>query len=70
MEGKTFTLTSDQYNAISKWADNHKCSCRHGNRPSKSCCGGEISYIFTPTTIGTAISAQCFCGQELVLDTF
>lgn len=27
--------------------------------------GGHISYIFTPTSIGTAVSVKCFlCGEE------
>jgi len=65
---KNFCLTDEEYNNIKVWADTHKCSYRRGNRPSSSCCGGEISVIFTPTTIGTAISARCICGEELELE--
>lgn len=67
---KNFCLTDEEYSAIKEWADTHECNCRSSNRPSKSCCGGEISVIFTPTTIGTAISARCICGKEFELDNF
>ena len=65
---RKFQLTEEEYKAIEKWANTHECSCKHGNIPSRSCCGGEISVIFTPTTIGTAISARCICGDEIDLD--
>lgn len=65
---KKFCLTDEQYDTIKKWAETHECTSRHGNRPSRFCCGGEISVTFTPTTIGTAISAHCVCGKKLELD--
>lgn len=65
---KEFCLTDEEYDEIKQWADTHECTCRRGDRPSKSCCGGEISVIFTPTTIGTAISARCICGKEFDLE--
>ena len=65
---KNFCLTDEEYETIEKWANTHECSCRHGDRSSRSCCGGEISVIFTPTYIGTAISARCICGKEIELD--
>ena len=65
---KNFSLTDDEYSIIEKWANTHECSCKDGDRTSRSCCGGEISVIFTPTTIGTAISAHCICGKEIELE--
>jgi len=61
---KQFFITDEEYSLIKDWAETHECTSRCGNRPSRSCCGGEISIIFTPTTIGTAISARCICGKE------
>lgn len=29
--------------------------------------GGRISYIFTPTGLGTCIVVRCMCGEELNL---
>ena len=63
-----FTLTDEEYAQIEKWADTHDCACRHGKRPSRSCCGGEISVTFTPTSIGTFVSVECICGAKLELD--
>jgi len=57
-----FHVTDNEYDFINRWAKSHNCSCR-----GKSCCGGEISIKFTPTTIGTHISAKCVCGQEIEL---
>ena len=65
---KNFYLTDKQYHSIENWANTHECSYRTLNRPSRSCCGGEISVIFTPTSIGTAISARCICGKEIELE--
>ena len=65
---RSFKLTEEEYKTIEEWANTHECSCKHGNRSSRSCCGGEISVIFTPTTIGTAVSARCICGDEIELD--
>lgn len=57
---RKFCLTEEEYDILNKWAESHECKCR-----GKSCCGGEISVTFTPTTIGTHISAKCICGQEI-----
>lgn len=70
MESKTFTLTSEQYDAISRWADTHKCSYRRLNsrRGMSFYDGGEISYIFTPHHQYTSVSAKCICGKKITLD--
>ena len=65
---KNFSLTDEEYNMIADWANTHECTARYGNRRSLSCCGGEISVTFTPTTIGTCISATCICGKTFELD--
>lgn len=57
---KEFWLTDEEYDLVKSWADTHECKSR-----GKSNCGGEISIIFTPTTIGTHKSAKCVCGEEL-----
>ena len=66
---KTFVLTDEEYNTIKTWANTHECAIKYGNRPSKSCCGGEISVKFTPTSFGVSVSACCACGKTLDLDT-
>lgn len=60
---KEFKLTDQEYELIELWSKTHDCTCRN-----KSCCGGEISVKFTPTTVGTFITAECVCGKKLNLD--
>ena len=65
---KIFSLTDEEFETISKWANSHKCKARLPNRPSYSCCGGEISIKFTPTSFGIFKEARCICGKELKID--
>ena len=65
---KNFKLTDEEYNTIKEWANNHKCPCKCGDRRSLSCSGGEISVTFTPTAIGIVISANCICGEKIIID--
>ena len=57
-----FELSKDEEKMICDWETNHKCNAR-----GKSCCGGEITYSFTPTSIGTAVVVQCICGETLTV---
>lgn len=66
---KVFSLTDEEYKEIYEWAKTHKCKARlPGGRASRSCCGGEISMRFTPTSFGTFKEAQCICGEKLEID--
>lgn len=66
---KVFTLTDEEYEEINTWAKNHKCPYRLSDgRPSRACSGGEISVTFTPTAIGTFVTATCICGAKLEID--
>ncbi len=65
---RDFYLSDEQYETIKTWAESHECKCKYGNRPSRSCCGGEISVTFTPTSVGTFISASCICGEQIDVD--
>ena len=65
---KNFSITNEQYKKIKEWAETHECRFRCGDRPSHSCIGGEISVIFTPTSIGTFVTAKCECGSEIAFD--
>lgn len=67
---KEFCLTDEEYNTIEKWVDTHECNCKHGEQRSASCCGGEISIIFTPSAVGTFITVKCICGKEKAVDMY
>ncbi len=57
-----FELSKEEEKMVEEWELSHKCTERN-----KSCCGGEITYSFTPTSIGTAVDATCVCGQTLTV---
>jgi len=57
-----FELSNEEERTLRKWEENHKCPLR-----SKSCCGGETTICFTPTSIGVAVDAKCICGAKIEL---
>ena len=59
---KFFKLTDEECAKIEKWAKEHECPCRN-----TSCIGGEISVIFTPTSIGTTVKVRCICGKGIII---
>lgn len=62
--GRAFVISEKEDQKISEWKQNHrlKHACSYG-----SCIGGEYSYAFSPTSIGTIGSVVCDrCGEEFV----
>ena len=57
-----FELSKEEEKMVHDWEESHKCTARN-----RSSCGGEITYSFTPTSIGTAVDAVCICGQTLAV---
>ena len=51
---------------ILKWQKTHECTIpiKYGVR-SAGPVGEDISVTFTPTTIGTFVNVECFCGAKL-----
>ena len=50
-----FKLTIEQYEKLSVWvAEQDAITAKKQNRtePNHGCCGGALTYCFTPTTIG------------------
>lgn len=52
-------LSSKQQNKVTWFRKNHSCEAQVPT------CGGRISYIVTPTGLGTFIIVRCLCGREL-----
>lgn len=58
-----FTLSSMELATIAKWAKEQdeivvakqKAQGNAGDRPNYGAIGGELTYIFTPTSIGTIV---------------
>ena len=49
-----FELSKEEEKMVRDWEETNKC-----NERNVSCCGGETTYHFTPTTIGTAVTVSC-----------
>ena len=54
-----FGLSADQQRQHDEWK--HHCSTYAG------AIGGRLSYVFTPTGLGTCVTVKCICGEELDL---
>ena len=55
---RVYSLTDEQCTRIDEWSNSHDCRYRCGvKHHTKSPIGGEISITFTPTDVGTIVSA-------------
>ncbi len=52
-----FELTKAQTQQYNDWVN-------HCDTPAGTI-GGRISFVFTPTGLGTCIEIQCICGEKL-----
>lgn len=58
-----FEISGNDYENLKKFQEQHRL-CFHGTA------GDQLVYSFVPTGLGTAISVECSCGQELLLGDF
>ena len=54
-----FELTEEQFKKYAEWY--HHCDAYAG------AIGGRVSITFTPTGLGTCVTANCICGEKLEL---
>lgn len=67
----TFVIDADQQKKWGKWLNKHRKSCLYFKHPERAGpIGGRLSYVFTPTTLGTAIKVKCVCNQEIDLSNY
>ena len=59
----TFSITDKEQLKLTALLAVHKETCKRGK--SRSAIGGRLSYIFTPTTIGTLAHVECSCGEVI-----
>lgn len=62
---KTFTLDEAEEKRAAEFQELH----RHKGE-NLGAIGGNISYMFTPTSLGTIAVILCACGHKLVLTDF
>ena len=68
-----FKISGKELIEVENFISNHKCSLPDatkrmqkltGEKKIQGAIGGQYSYKFTPTFLGTAVTVKCACGQE------
>ena len=59
-----FKLHEDDLKEYTNWLKEHRKVC---DVYMKTAIGGELTYSFTPTGLGTITTVKCACGEELDL---
>lgn len=60
-----FHLYKEQSELIRKWVNEHNVQ-KHGSpAPYGGAIGGQITYKFTPTSIGIVVTVHCTCGEAI-----
>lgn len=61
----TFSVDDSKRSALQVWKSNHLVdpACPH-SKGSTGAIGGQFTYSFTPTHLGTICKATCNCGAE------
>lgn len=64
-----FKLSPTQIEKYQIWSEEHECSlpCVPGLGKHCGAIGGEETFCFTPTGIGTFLNVKCVCGASLDL---
>lgn len=59
----TFIITEKENEAIEQWRKEHIATVHNGNNYFGAI-GGELTYQFTPTSIGVVGTVKCVCGES------
>lgn len=57
-----FSLSDNQEDKIKLWEETHECKNRGKHHGA---IGGQYTYKFTPTSIGTFCEVKCSCGETI-----
>jgi len=60
-KSRLFAIHHSKLDKFKKWDDDHICHARD------STIGGRLTYIFTPTGLGTEVKVECACGSKINL---
>ena len=58
-----FAITEEEHKVISEWMENHIKEKHNGNNYAGAI-GGNFTYKFVPTSIGTIGEIHCSCGEK------
>lgn len=61
-----FTISSAQYKKLTKWREDHEKVCAY--KGNVGAIGGNITYQFTPTSIGMILKVRCSCSLRDSID--
>jgi hypothetical protein len=60
-----FELWGKELETFQKWDKEHKKVCKLLNNPDFTpAIGGRLTFSFTPTGLGPAVSVECACGEK------
>lgn len=64
----TFTVDGEELDLLQEWLKKHNEECPYASPKRQGAIGGRLTYMFTPTSIGTIATVKCACGEEIDLD--
>ena len=63
-----FPISKEEKDSINKWKEKHEKEIhgidKNDCHMKQSCCGGQYTYKFIPTSIGTIGIIKCTCGEK------
>jgi len=59
-----FKIIDKEYSNFKEWDNTHKKVCELYNNKTQPAIGGRLTFSFTPTSLGTAVSVECACGKK------
>jgi hypothetical protein len=66
-----FNLTKEEVEKINAWRKDHDCKLDDDpifpGQKKIGAIGGQFTYLFTPTGLGTITIVRCGCGAEIDL---
>lgn len=66
---KCFQISESDMKKIHEWDRTHECTIKKVN--GQKCVGaidGHLTFMFTPTSLGSFVKVKCACGKELELE--
>jgi hypothetical protein len=59
-----FEIHGAELKNYNEWNKEHNKVCPFKNGKSQGAIGGRLTFSFTPTGLGPAVSVECACGEK------